>query len=498
MASENKNEEVLLTGQNAYFKKNGSMTNYGELTLNNQETTNTYGPGFIDENSTIGAASLEQSSDYVDTLQNMRLYLGEDFISESEDYLVKANAENIINTVSPREVTLQKLVDNINKYVTMPYLECKNAAERVDILVSAHLKNNFIIEIKSNVLPANNEDYMLINNGDTLQLFHSSDGKYFLNGVEIENLDHTDYQELIISQENGKLYVEIDGNPLSIEINGFEGETDVVINTHFANKLYGINIYGEKGLTNEIVPRYNTIERKCGLHDLQSDIWYPETTEIKFYTEYVKCNIYSGALDLDYHPNPNTGMEIKYSQYSSQSTSNGIFRGIIGCFSQYSVSNAMTFGLLIGDGSRIYATRRNNIDGWVDSGAAVTVGGASNYDIITLNKNNDGLFKSTGAHIFSKSLSSYTPTISNTGGATLWLCGANDMGRYVPLDRVDSNSCIPAKNDIYIWYVKIYEGDKLVREYVPAADLNENKGMLDKVNMKFYKATKCSFSTYTS
>lgn len=498
MASENKNEEVLLTGQNAYFKKNGSMTNYGELTLNNQEITNTYGPGFIDENSTIGAASLEQSSDYVDTLQNMRLYLGEDFISESEDYLVKANAENIINTVSPREVTLQKLVDNIDKYTTMPYLECKNAAERVDILVSAHLKNNFIIEIKSNVLPANNEDYMLIDNGDTLQLFHSSDGKYFLNGVEIENLDHTDYQELIISQENGKLYVEIDGKPLSVEINGFEGETDVVINTHFANKLYGMNIYGEKGLTNEIVPRYNTIEHKCGLHDLQSDIWYPETTEIKFYTEYVKCNIYSGALDLGYHPNPNTGMEIKYSQYSSQSTSNGIFRGIIGCFSQYSVANVMTFGLLIGDGSRIYATRRNNIDGWVDSGAAVTVGGASNYDIITLNKNNDGLFKSTGAHTFSKSLSSYTPTISNTGGATLWLCGANDMGRYVPLDRVDSTSCIPARNDIYIWYVKIYEGDKLVREYVPAADLNGNKGMLDKVNMKFYKATKCSFSTYTS
>ena len=79
----------------------------------------------------------------------MRLYLGEDFISESEDYLVKVNAENIINNVSPREITLRKLVDNIDKYVTMPYLECKNASERVDILVSAHLENNFIIEIKS-------------------------------------------------------------------------------------------------------------------------------------------------------------------------------------------------------------------------------------------------------------------------------------------------------------------------------------------------------------
>ena len=37
---------------------------------------------------------------------------------------------------------------------------------------------------------------MLIDNGDTLQLSHSADGKYFLNGVEIENLGHTDYQEL--------------------------------------------------------------------------------------------------------------------------------------------------------------------------------------------------------------------------------------------------------------------------------------------------------------
>lgn len=498
MASENKNENVLLDGQNAYFKKNGSMTNYGELTLDNQETTNTYGPGFIDENSTIGAALLEQSNDYKDTLQNMRLYLGEDFISESEDYLVKVNAENIIENVSPRETTLQKLVNNIDKYVIMPYLECKNASERVDILVSAHLENNFIIEIKSNVLAATNENYMLIDNGNTLQLSHSADGKYFLNGVEIGNLGHTDYQELIISQENGKLYVEIDGNPSLIELDGFVGETDVIINTHFANKLYGINIYGEKGLTNKIVPRYNIIERKSGLHDLESDIWYPEVTEIKFYTEYPKCNIYSGALDLGYHPTPNTGLEIKYAQYNSQSTSNGVHRGIVGCFSDYSVSNVMTFGLLVRSGSRIYATRRNNIDGWVDSGAAVTVSGSSNYDIITLNKNNDGLFKSTGAHTFSKSLSSYTPTISNTGGATLWLCGANDMGRYVPLDRVDSKDCIPAKNDIYVWYVKIYEGNKLVREYVPATDLNGNKGMLDKINMKFYKATKCSFSTYSS
>ena len=395
MASENKNENVLLDGQNAYFKKNGSMTNYGELTLDNQETTNTYGPGFIDENSTIGAALLEQSNDYKDTLQNMRLYLGEDFISESEDYLVKVNAENIIENVSPRETTLQKLVNNIDKYVIMPYLECKNASERVDILVSAHLENNFIIEIKSNVLAATNENYMLIDNGDTLQLSHSADGKYFLNGVEIENLGHTDYQELIISQENGKLYVEIDGNPSLIELDGFVGETDVIINTHFANKLYGINIYGEKGLTNKIVPRYNTIERKSGLHDLESDIWYPEVTEIKFYTEYTKCNIYSGALDLGYHPTPNTGLEIKYAQYSSQSTSNGVFRGIVGCFSEYSVSNAMTFGLLVGSGSRIYATRRNNIDGWIDSGAAATVGGSANYDILTLNKNNETLSEFT-------------------------------------------------------------------------------------------------------
>lgn len=494
MPSENKNENVLLTGQSAYFKKNGSMTNYGKITSDNQEISNVYGPGFIDEGSTIATATLEKSKDYIDTLSSMRTYLGKDFIEESEDYLVKTNAENISNNLSTREIAIKKIVDKIDKYKTIPYLQCKNGGERVDIEVSLHLENNFVLEIKSDILPKPGESYMLIDNGTTLQLSQSTDGVFFLNGTSIGNIAHGDYQELIITQENGKLYVYVDGQQIAGEITGFDGETDVVLNTHFTSKLYGIRVYGNNKITDDLLPRYNKIEKKCGLHDVQKDVWYREVSEIKLYTEYARCNIYSGALDLGYHPTPNTGLEIKYSQFSSQSTSNGVHRGIIGCFSDYSVPNAMTFGLLVGSGSRIYATRRNNIDGWVDSGAAVTVSGASNYDIITLNKNNDGLFKSTGAHTFSKSLSNYTPTISNTGGATLWLCGANDMGRYVPLDRVDSKDCIPAKNDIYVWYVKIYEGDKLVREYVPASNVNGDKGMLDKVNMEFYRATKCSFS----
>lgn len=492
MASENKNENVMLTGQTAYFKKNGSMTNYGVVTANNQEVTNTYGPGFIEEGSTIGAAVLETSQDYVDTLNNMRTYLTEDFIDESEDYLVKANAENISTQLASRATAIQNITSHIDKYTVIPYLSVKNAGDRIDMRIPLHLEENFIIEIKSNFSAVPNTSYMIIDNGDTFQLSQNANGEIFLNGTHVSDLTHSDYRELIISQEDGILYVEVDGQRIADEIEGFEGATDIILDTRFTTQLYEIKVYGEDGVTDELVPRLDTETLKLGLHDLQNDLWYTPTSEMKLYTMYNWVNIYSGALDLEYCPGPNTGIEIKYNQWSSQSDS--IYKGIIGCFSEYSVTNTLSFGLLVGNSGHIYCTRQNNSAGWVDSGVQATQTGTSNMYTITLNKQNDKMFKCTGAATWSKSLTQ-TATNQNTGGASMWLCGYNDLGRYIPMTYTDSSSLIPGySNDIRVWYIKVWEGNELVRFYVPGTYIDGKQGMIDILHGKIYSNKKCSFS----
>lgn len=495
MASENKNENVMLTGQTAYFKKNGSMTNYGVITSDNQEVTDTYGPGFIDEGSTVGIAKLETAQDYIDTLKDMRLYLGDDFVNESEDYLVKTNAENISNELSTRNTALQNIVSHIDKYTIIPYIKTKTTGTRLDMLIPLHLEENFVLEIKSDLQPINGESYMLIDNGDTFQLSQNSEGAFFLNGVNIGDLSHTTGTTMVISQEDGRLYIEKDMVRVVSEVPGFEGETDIVLNTQFASRIDEIKVYGDTGVTYELMPRYDTELKKAGLHDLQNNLWYTSTNPIILHGSlYSRVDIWYGALDLGYVPGPNTGIEIQYAQYSGQSTGTGTFRGIIGCYSEASITGTVHFGILLGSGSRIYATRNNNIRSWTDSGVANTTSGTSNFDIITVNKNNDGRFKCSGVHNFDKALSG---TVTQTGpkGNTLWLNGFNDLGQYIPLEYINNQNLIRGgQNDIYIGYVKIYEGNELVRYYIPGYDLNNNKGMYDIVEQKMYKAVKCSFN----
>lgn len=508
MASENKNENVMLTGQTAYFKKNGSMTNYGKVTVADQEHTTTYGPGFIDEESTIQPAILETSDDYKQTLADMKLYLAGDFIEEAEDYLVKANAENIVNQLSTRATKLNTIVNHISKYNPLPYLMVKNEEDFLDMSIPFHLENDFVLEIKA-LFDYRDEAYDIISGGDKLTLSQSANHEFYLNGVHLDysltNEDHNSLEyrtpnTLIISQLNGELYVEIAGERVDAEIPGFSGECDIVLNTGFAKRIDEIKIYSATGETDAIYPRWNTEERAAGLHDLLNDLWYTPTVDIKLHGDlYSYCQMYNGAIDLGYHPGPNTGIEIKYAQYYSQSSSTNTFRGIIGCVSGYSVANTVSFGMILGSGSKIYATRNNNAASWVDSGVANTVTGTSNWDIITINKNNDGLFKCTGAHNFSKTLSG-TLTQTAIGGNTLWLNGYNDLGRYIPLERMPSRTFIRGgQNGIYVGYIKIYEGDKLVRYYVPGYDLgNSQRGMYDVVEQKIYpyNSNYCYFYCY--
>lgn len=503
-ATFNANENVMLTGQTAYFKKNGSMTNLGVITSNNQEITNNYGPGFIDEGSTIGIAELETSLDYINTLSDMELYLGDDFIDESEDYLVKANAENISTELSTRCTSIQNITSHIDKYSVLPFLKTKINTETLDMLIPISLTEDFVLEIKSDLNVVPNTSYMLIDDGGTFQLSQNSNGEFFLNGVSLGDISHNSGTTMVIVQENGHLYIEKDLQRLEVDVDipGFSGNTNIVLNTQFAKILEYIKVYGTNGVTDELVPRYNTELRKAGLHDLQNNLWYTTTLhDITTHGDlYSYCEIWYGGMDLGYVPGPNTGIEIKYTQYYSQSTGTSTYRGIIGCMSGYSVPGTVSLGVILGYGSKIYAARNDNVVSWTDSNVANTVAGTSNWDVITVNKNNDGRFKCTGAHNFNIALSG-TVTQQAPKGNTLWLNGFNDMGRYIPYDYINRYEIRGGTNDIYIGYVKIYEGDRLVRYYVPGYALSlavnsNDRGMFDLVEQQFYKynGNKCSFS----
>lgn len=488
MASENKNENVMLTGQTAYFKKNGSMTNYGKLTIDNQEVSVAYGPGFVDEGSTLQPAVLETSADYENTLEDMQLYLGDDFIEETEDYLVKTNAENIATELQPREATIRTYIDNMYKYTDLSFVKTKNSTDNIGVLVPVKLSgSNFVLQIKSD-LSIQPEESVLIDS-EVFKLWQDESGKFYINDIEIPDLSHKESLMEIIQCEN-KLFIKLNDKIIFTHDITFNYEIEANVNTQFMSILYFIKIYGNEGITQDIKCKYEVNNAQCGLYDVNNSMWYPIETEIRLYYEYESANIWSGALDLGYCPGPNTGLEVTYYQYSSQSTSTNTYRNIVGCYSQYSVANTMSFGILVGSGSTVYATRQNNQASWVNSGVVSASGSVST---VTLNKHNDRRFKSTGNMVFDKAIST-TATIQNSGGATLWLAGSNDLGRYIPLSRIETKDQIPDKSDIYIYNVKIYEDTQLVRDYVVAKDLNGRTGMWDKINNKLYPASNCSFS----
>lgn len=499
MPSEIKTENVMLTGKTAYFKKTGSMVNHGVVISDDQTKRDIYTDGFIDEGSKIGAAELESSTDYINTLNSMRDFLRDDFISEDDDYLVKVNAENIVSQLQPKATAISQLVHHIgSNYKNLPYLRVKNTGDVLDFSLSLHLENNFILEIKSNFL-IKSEAFTLIDGGEKLTLRQNADGDFFLNDTQIEAPTHNVENELVISQENGILYVDINNQRVSTEIEGFEGEVDITLNFGFTSQLNEIKVYGDTGATHHIVAKLKKDTNTPGLYDYQTMRFYPVTTvDILLQTIYNRANIWNGALDLGYHPSPNTGLEIKYSQYGSQSTSTNTYRGIIGCLSSMSVANVLNFGIILGSGSKFYAARSNNIASWVDSGVATTT---TTENIITLNKNNDGMFTCSGGYTFSKTLSS-SATITNTNNATLYLNGVNDLAYYTPLKYVKSSWQIPTgQNDIYIYYVKIYEGTELVREFRPGYSFSDSgvwtTGMIDVLTGEFRSKDdygKCSFS----
>lgn len=114
MPSESTTSNVMLTGQSAYIKKEGSMTNHGVITITDTSSSHTYSNGFIEDGSKINGTTLENTTDYITCETNMKTFLGTHYIEPEEgEYGVQINATNIITRLTEPSSDIQVWVDKI-------------------------------------------------------------------------------------------------------------------------------------------------------------------------------------------------------------------------------------------------------------------------------------------------------------------------------------------------------------------------------------------------
>lgn len=161
-------------------------------------------------------------------------------------------------------------------------------------------------------------------------------------------------------------------------------------------------------------------------------------------------------IDTNYKPNGNTIIELKYQTPTQNTTQQGIFGARDSGNNRFSLFTGIVKNGFQAD----YATNGSlsnysqNIPG-VD-GTAINVIKMSNS--FTINNNE---IKKISKGIFQNSRNMYLFANSNNGIAQLLMKG-------------------------YIWYFKIYEGDTLVRDYIPVLDINDRPCLFDKVSNTFF------------
>ena len=161
-------------------------------------------------------------------------------------------------------------------------------------------------------------------------------------------------------------------------------------------------------------------------------------------------------IDTNYKPNGNTIIELKYQTPTQNTIQQGLFGARDNGNNRFtlftgSVKNGFQADYATSDSLLYYDQNIPGVDG-----TAINVIKMSNS--FTIN-NND--IKKISKGIFQNSQNMYLFANNNNGIAQLPMKG-------------------------YIWYFKIYEGDTLVRDYIPVIDSSGRPCLYDKVEDKFY------------
>lgn len=103
MASETKTENVMLTGQSAYFKKNGSMVNHGKIEISDTNTKSySYSEGYVAPNSVIHGTDLANTSEYEACEVAMETYLENYWETKPDERTLVTNSNVIKDLLEPR------------------------------------------------------------------------------------------------------------------------------------------------------------------------------------------------------------------------------------------------------------------------------------------------------------------------------------------------------------------------------------------------------------
>lgn len=492
MASENKNENVMLTGQTAYFKKNGSMTNYGTIVKDTQDSYSDYGPGYIAPNSVIKGASLEKSNDYKNTETAMKVFLGDFYDDEAEGYKVKANAEKINDALTPYYSKFQQYVNRMGTYKELPFLTTTDGAMRFDGTIQ--LPKNFVMELDIEPDYVHEAEYTIFGDeNDTFRFWKDENDKLCFNDTVL-NIDGELQREdtIVIEQFDGSVNVYINGDLINRNLEGIVSNISVSIFEDFVGVIYGVKVY-------DITTEEETIDLKPfikkdvggGLLEVISNTFYEMTQGTpKLYTSKVRAYMYyNTSIDTGVLVNANTGIEI---DFSSSSTTNQL--RIFGVGSDYSVSGTVSLCLYRNGSGQWAYVRNNNVGNWISTGVSAN----TSRTICSINKQNNGKIIMSGGATVNANLSG-TVTNANTGRKTLWINGTNDLGAFRPCDDKTTAMYVMGSYYLNVYNVKIWDGQELIRDMVPAIDLATGKNCLyDKVNDKSYFPGKGTMYVYDS
>lgn len=326
MASEKTTSNVMLTGQTAYVKKEGSMVNHGVIHIEDTNASYEYDEGYVAEGSKIDGHKLEDTTEYQTCEQYMEVYLGDRYDSETEGYTIVNNCNMIKNALLPGETYVQTLLNSTNNYSKKSRFVSNDGCDFQDEdlhSLEITLPVNFKLVLDVNISEAKNAFNLFTNENNTFVLSKTVDNKLMLNDNEITTSLNT-RQLVSIINKDGILSVQINNIDNLVNLKGIIEEGTVLtllkdfIGTIYSVKLYDLDV-SETDYLDYLYPMYATATGETGLYSVLNKKLYADKNNNLQYTkvEYVRGTIDVG-IDTELLPNGlDLGIEIKYRMYKT-------------------------------------------------------------------------------------------------------------------------------------------------------------------------------------
>ena len=158
MASDTTTSDVLLTGQTAYVKAQGTMVNHGTIEIPDGNTLHSYGKGYVGPNSIIHGTPLEDIAEYKNCETDMKAYLGENWEEDPEEYTLITNANKVANMLKTDELYiqhLQELVSFDGSELTNIYTVTNTATKPVTSMIDLGINANQVYGLEFTFNPYN-------------------------------------------------------------------------------------------------------------------------------------------------------------------------------------------------------------------------------------------------------------------------------------------------------------------------------------------------------